>query len=71
MSTAFEYFKRRLFGSQLKQNILKIPSGEIVNGPYLLEHARYNRENSPFNGYGCTLADIEYALICLAFLVFK
>ncbi len=66
MSTAFDISSADFLVRKLKQNILKIPSGEIVNGPYLLEHARYNKKILLSTGMA-TLTDIEHALSILAF----
>lgn len=66
MSTAFDISSADFLVHKLEQNILKIPSGEIVNGPYLLEHAKYNKKIILSTGMA-TLAEIEYALSIIAF----
>lgn len=66
MSTAFDLSSVNFLVNQLGQDILKIPSGEIVNAPYLLGHSRYKKKMILSTGMA-TLAEIENALGVLAF----
>ena len=66
MSTAFDLSSASFLVNELGQNILKIPSGEIVNGPYLLEHARFKKKIILSTGMA-TLGEIEEALAIIAF----
>lgn len=66
MSTAFDLSSTNFLVNQLGQDILKIPSGEIVNAPYLLGHAVYKKKMIVSTGMA-TLAEIENALGVLAF----
>ena len=66
LSTAFDLSSAGFLVSNLNQNLLKIPSGEIVNGPYLLGHARFKKKIILSTGMA-TLAEIENALGVIAF----
>ena len=66
MSTAFDISSADFLVRKLEQNILKIPSGEIANGPFLLELARYKKKIILSTGMA-TLAEIEEALSIIAF----
>ena len=66
MSSAFDASSLRLLTHTLRLPVLKIPSGEITNGPLLLQAARSGRRIILSTGMS-TLADIEAALGVLAF----
>jgi N-acetylneuraminate synthase len=66
LSTAFDFDSLAFLLKQLSLDYLKIPSGEITNGPFLLAHARTGKEIILSTGMA-TLADIELALRVLAF----
>ena len=66
LSTAFDLSSADFLVHELKQRILKIPSGEIVNAPFLLAHARYKKKIILSTGMA-TLGEIEDALGVIAF----
>jgi N-acetylneuraminate synthase len=66
MSTAFDLSSAGFLVHELKQRILKIPSGEIVNAPFLLAHAMYKKKIILSTGMA-TLGEIEDALGVIAF----
>lgn len=66
LSTAFDSESLDFLTNSLGQTTLKIPSGEITNAPFLLEHARKNLKIIMSTGMA-TLGEIEYALSVLAF----
>lgn len=66
MSSPFDVSSLRLLTHTLRLPVLKIPSGEITNGPLLLEAGRSGRRIILSTGMA-TLADIEAALGVLAF----
>ena len=66
MSTAFDLSSADYLVSKLHQDVLKIPSGEIINEPYLLGHARFKKKIILSTGMA-TLAEIENALGVIAF----
>jgi len=65
MSTAFDVGSLEFLLQELALPIIKIPSGEITNGPLLLEHTRAGREVILSTGMS-TLEEIEQALSVLA-----
>ena len=66
LSTAFDAESLCFLNKQLQLNMLKIPSGEITNGPFLLEYAKTKKSLILSTGMS-TLAEIEFALSVLAF----
>jgi N-acetylneuraminate synthase len=66
MSSPFDVSSLRLLARTFGLPVLKIPSGEITNGPLLLEAGRSGRRIILSTGMA-TLADIEAALGVLAF----
>jgi N-acetylneuraminate synthase len=66
LSSAFDATSLRLLTDTLRLPILKIPSGEITNGPLLLQAGRSGRRIILSTGMS-TLAEIESALGVLAF----
>ncbi len=69
MSTAFDSESLKFLTQQLKVEILKIPSGEITNGPFLFEHARTGLDIILSSGMSST-KEVEDALafICFGYL---
>ena len=66
MSTAFDLSSADFLVHRLNQDVLKIPSGEIINEPFLLGHARFKKKIILSTGMA-TLAEIESALGVIAF----
>ncbi len=66
LSTAFDFDSLKFLVKSLKLTKLKIPSGEITNGPFLLEHAYTNCDLILSTGMA-TLGEIEEALGVIAF----
>lgn len=66
LSTAFDTESLDFLVNELGQKRLKIPSGEITNGPYLLAHAQTGCDIIVSTGMA-TLSEIEIALGVLAF----
>lgn len=66
LSTAFDEESLWFLANELDLQTLKIPSGEITNGPLLLEHARLKRDIILSTGMA-TLKEIEEALGVIAF----
>ena len=66
LSTAFDSESLNFLVNELGLSTLKIPSGEITNAPFLLEHARTGCDLIVSTGM-CDLSDIESALGVLAF----
>jgi N-acetylneuraminate synthase len=66
LSTAFDQQSLDFLVNDIGLTRLKIPSGEITNGPFLLAHAKTNVDVILSTGMS-TLADIELALAVLAF----
>ena len=66
MSTAFDSESLSFLVSQVNLQRLKIPSGEITNGPLLLEYAR-SEQNIILSTGMSSLSDIETALSVLAY----
>ena len=66
LSTAFDEESLRFILEHLKVELLKIPSGEITNGPFLLEHAKTQLNIILSTGMS-NLEEVELALSVLAF----
>jgi N-acetylneuraminate synthase len=66
LSTPFDRESLRFLAGEMKLEILKIPSGEITNGPLLLEAGRSGCKIILSTGMS-TLKEIEEALSVLAF----
>jgi len=66
LSTAFDSDSLRFLVDDLGLDLLKIPSGEITNGPFLLEHARTGNDIILSTGMS-SMQEIEDALSVLAF----
>jgi len=66
LSTAFDFESLAFLVNEVAVEILKIPSGEITNGPFLLELARTGKDIILSTGMA-TLGEIEAALAVLAF----
>ena len=66
LSTAFDYESLNFLVSNFNLKYLKIPSGEITNGPFLLSHALTGKNIILSTGMS-TLKEIEKALSILAF----
>jgi len=66
MSTAFDSPSLAFLTNELNLPLLKIPSGEITNGPLLLEYAQASRNLVLSTGMS-TLEEIKIALSVLAF----
>lgn len=66
LSTAFDFESLDFLVNELGVNTLKIPSGEITNGPFLLVHAQTGKRIILSTGMA-TLGEIETALGVLAF----
>ena len=66
MSTAFDSISLNFLINDLGLNLLKIPSGEITNRPFLLEHAKSKCDIILSTGMS-SIQEIEEALGVLAF----
>ena len=66
MSTAFDCDSLKFLVEDLKVKILKVPSGEITNGPFLIEHARTGLDIILSTGMS-NLKEVESALAYLCF----
>ena len=66
LSTAFDNQSLKFLVDDLGLSKLKIPSGEISNAPFVLEHARTGCDLIVSTGM-CDLSDIEAALGVIAF----
>jgi len=66
LSTAFDSVSLSFLINNFEMQTLKIPSGELTNAPFVLEHARTNRNIILSTGMA-NLAEIETALGVLAF----
>lgn len=66
LSTAFDEPSLRLLVDELGLTLLKIPSGELTNAPFLLQHARSGAGLIVSTGMA-TLAEVEQALGVIAF----
>lgn len=66
LSTAFDFESLDFLVRELNVEMLKIPSGEITNGPFLLAHAQTGKQIILSTGMA-TLGEVETALGVLAF----
>lgn len=66
LSTAFDFDSLAFLVDEVGIEQLKIPSGEITNGPFLLAHARTGKNIMVSTGMA-TLGEVEAALGVLAF----
>ena len=66
LSTPFDNKSLRFLSVELGLDTLKIPSGELLNGPFLLDFARTNKNLILSTGMA-SLSDIEIALSVIAF----
>lgn len=66
LSTAFDQESLEFLVEDLKLTTLKIPSGELTNAPFVLEHARTGCDLIVSTGMA-TLAEVEAALGAIAF----
>ncbi len=66
MSTAFDSPSLAFLVDELNLPVLKIPSGEITNGPLLLEYAQADRDIVLSTGLS-TISEVKAALSILAF----
>jgi len=66
LSTAFDFISLDFLVHDLGLRQLKIPSGEITNGPFLLAHAQTGKDIILSTGMA-TLGEVETALGVLAF----
>ena len=66
ISTAFDSYSLAFLAHELELEILKIPSGEVTNGPLLLEFARTGRNLILSTGMS-TLDEVRIALAVIAF----
>ena len=66
LSTAFDQESLHFLVNDLKLKTLKIPSGELTNAPFVLEHAQTGCDLIVSTGMA-TLAEIENALSVIAF----
>jgi len=66
MSTAFDSQSLHFLSKKLDVSVLKIPSGEITNGPLLLEYAQTDKKIILSTGM-CSLREVQAALSVLAF----
>ena len=67
LSTAFDPDSLAFLVHELGLRTLKIPSGELTNGPFLLEHARTGCERLLVSTGMATLGEVEQALQVIAF----
>lgn len=65
-STAFDSESLDFLTDELRIPLLKIPSGELTNAPFVLQHARVGRDLIVSTGLA-SLADVEQALSVIAF----
>ncbi len=66
LSTAFDFDSLAFLVDEVKVDRLKIPSGEVTNGPFLLAHARSGRPLILSTGMA-TLDEVKTALGVLAY----
>ncbi len=66
LSTAFDFESLNFLVHELGIETLKLPSGEITNGPFLLAHAQTGKQIILSTGMA-TLGEVEAALAVLAF----
>lgn len=67
LSTAFDSDSLGFLVRELGVRTLKIPSGELTNGPFLLEHARADFDRMLISTGMATLAEVQQALHVIAF----
>ena len=65
-STAFDPTSLAFLTDDLAIPLLKVPSGELTNAPFVLQHARADRDLIVSTGLA-SLADVEQALSVIAF----
>ena len=70
LSTAFDHGSLDFLLNKMKLQTLKIPSGEITNGPFILSHARSNCDIILSTGMS-SIDEIEAALAILAYGILK
>ena len=70
LSTAFDQESLNFLVKKIKLEKLKIPSGEITNGPYLLNHANFKKKLIVSTGMS-NLDEIEISLGVIAFGLLK
>tara|TARA_B100000925_G_scaffold282956_1_gene256347 strand:- start:5059 stop:6132 length:1074 start_codon:yes stop_codon:yes gene_type:complete len=70
LSTAFDQESLNFLVKKLKLDELKIPSGEITNGPYLLSHAKLKKKMIVSTGMS-NMNEIETSLGVIAFGLLK
>lgn len=66
LSTAFDEDSLQFLVDEIDLSILKIPSGELTNGPFLLKHARVGKPIVLSTGMA-TLREVEEALAVISF----
>lgn len=66
LSTAFDLPSLKFLSEQLEVPVIKIPSGDVLNGPLLLAAAKTGKPILLSSGM-CDLSDVEQALGVLAF----
>lgn len=66
LSTAFDFESLRFLTENIQLNRLKLPSGELTNGPLILEHARTGLDLIVSTGMA-SLTEVEKALEIIAF----
>ncbi|MEQ1637547.1 MAG: N-acetylneuraminate synthase [Methylococcales bacterium] len=66
LSTAFDFESLAFLVNDLRVGQLKVPSGEVTNGPFLLAHAQTGKPIVMSTGMA-TLGEVETALGVLAF----
>lgn len=66
LSTPFDLPSLRLLTDRFDLDVIKVPSGEVTNGPFLVEIARTGRRVILSTGMS-TLGEVEHALGALAY----
>lgn len=66
LSTPFDEVSLKFLVNELRMSIIKIPSGELTNGPFLLECARLGKQVILSTGGG-SLAEVRDAVAVLSF----
>lgn len=66
LSTAFDPVSLDFINNQLKLDFLKIPSGELTNGPFVLDHAKTKKKLIISTGMA-TMQEVEEVLAICAF----
>lgn len=67
LSTAFDSGSLRFLVDSVGLKTLKLPSGELTNGPFLLEHARSGCERLLVSTGMASLGEVEQALQVIAY----